>query len=217
VSQNKIGDFYLRRGAPGDADRALAAYHASLDTLEALARDNPGDALARRDLSVSQNKIGDFYLRRGAPGDADRALAAYQASLETREALARDNPDDARARRDLSVSQERIGDFYDQRCAPGDADRALAAYQASLDTREALARDNPGDALALWDLVVSLVKLGQLAGARDDTNAAVGFFGKAQQILETMDTEGREMDAQMRGLLEALRKMFGQGGDDADG
>ncbi|MBM3321505.1 MAG: DUF4062 domain-containing protein, partial [Candidatus Eisenbacteria bacterium] len=31
-----------------------------------------------RDLSVSLNKLGDFYLRRGESGDAGRALASYQ-------------------------------------------------------------------------------------------------------------------------------------------
>jgi tetratricopeptide (TPR) repeat protein len=209
VSQNKIGDFLLRRGAPGDADRALAAYEAALKTDLKLAEDNPGSAEARRDLSVSQNKIGDFHRRRGAPGDADRALAAYEAALETRRKLAEDNPDSAQARRDLSVSQERIGDVYLRRGAPGDADRALDAYEAALETRRKLAEDNPDSTQAQRDLSVSLVKLGQLKGQAGDTAAAQTYLREALAIIEGFAAEGRMMDPEMRGVRTWLREMFG--------
>jgi hypothetical protein len=183
-----LADFETTAGSFSRAEQVLVRYLALAQALardnpgDALARDNPGDALARRDLSVSQNKIGDFYLRRGAPGGADRALAAYQASLDTREALARDKPVDAQARRDLSVSQNKIGDFYLRRGAPGGADRALAAYQASLDTREALARDNPVDAQARRDLSVSQNKIGDFylrGGRRGCGPRARGLSGVA--------------------------------------
>jgi hypothetical protein len=35
---------------------------------------NPNDGEAPRDLSVSLNRLGDFFLKRGLEGDADRAL-----------------------------------------------------------------------------------------------------------------------------------------------
>ena len=70
---------------------------------ERLHQANPNDAQAARDLSVSLNKLGDFFLRRGLEGDADRALKAYEDSLQTRQRLHQANPNDAQAARDLSV------------------------------------------------------------------------------------------------------------------
>jgi tetratricopeptide (TPR) repeat protein len=209
VSQTKIGDFYLRRGGPGDDALALAAHQAALETLRQLVEDNPDSARAQRDLSISQNKIGDFYLRRSGPGDAELALAAYQAALETRRKLAEDNPDSAEARRDLSVSQERIGDFYLRRGGPGDDALALAAHQAALETRRQLAEDNPDSAEAQGDVSVSLVKLGQLSLQTGETEAAQGYLSEALDILESFAAEGRMMDPQMRATRAALREIFG--------
>ena len=65
---------------------------------------NPNDGEAARDLSVSLNKLGDFFLRRGLEGDADRALKAYEDCHKALERLHQANPNDAQAARDLSVS-----------------------------------------------------------------------------------------------------------------
>jgi len=192
VSQSEIGDFHQRRGGPGDAERALVYFQASLTSRERLARDNAQDALAQRDLSVLRERLGDFYRRRGAPGDADLALGFYQASLETLERLARDNPQDALAQRDLSVSQSKLGDFHQHRGSPGDSDLALGFYQASLATGERLARDNPQDALAQRDLSVSQSKLGdfhQHRGSPGDSALALGFY---QASLATAEWLARE-------------------------
>jgi Flp pilus assembly protein TadD len=182
VSQSEIGDFHQRRGGPGDAERALVYFQASLTSRERLARDNAQDALAQRDLSVLRERLGDFYRRRGAPGDADLALGFYQASLETLERLARDNPQDALAQRDLSVSQSKLGDFHQHRGSPGDSDLALGFYQASLATAEWLARENPQDGEAQRDLAISQERLGdfhQRRGGPADLEAALGYFDAA--------------------------------------
>src|SRR5204863_283218 len=131
VSLNKLGDFYLRRGEAGDAGRALEAYQGALEIAQRLRAANPNDAQAARDLSVSLNKLGDFYLRRGEAGDAGRALEAYQGSLEIFQWPPVFRSNDAQAARDLSVSLERLGDFYLRRGEAGDAGRALEAYQGA--------------------------------------------------------------------------------------
>ncbi|MEO1276885.1 MAG: hypothetical protein AAFV96_16435, partial [Pseudomonadota bacterium] len=88
----------------GSFSRGLQLEEASLATLRRLHEANPDDAQAARALSVSYERLGDFFLRRGQSGDADRALKAYEDSLEIAERLHEANPDDAQAARDLSVS-----------------------------------------------------------------------------------------------------------------
>jgi tetratricopeptide (TPR) repeat protein len=217
VSQNKIGDVYLRRGGPGDDALALSAYQAALEIARKLAEDNPDSAQARRDLSVSQSKIGDFYLRRGGPGYAALALTAYQASLATDRQLAEDNPDSAQARRDLSVSQNKIGDFYLRRGGQGDDALALAAYEAALETRHKLTEDNPDSAEARRDLAVSLFNLGRLSVKTGDREAALAYLSEALSIIETFAAEGRMMDPQMRATRAGLRKMLGLPPDEENG
>ena len=66
-----------RRRAPATraTDKALQSYQEALKLSEALAKADPNDAQAQRDLSVSYNKLGDVHLRLGA---TDQALQSYQ-------------------------------------------------------------------------------------------------------------------------------------------
>ena len=80
-----------------------------MEIFEALASADPNDTQARRDLSVSYNKLGDVHLQARR---TDKALQAYQKCLELREALAKADPNDAQARRDLSVSYNKLGDVH---------------------------------------------------------------------------------------------------------
>ena len=109
--------------AQGDGPGALAAYRTGLAIREALAARDPANTEWQRDLSVSQNKIGDVLV---AQGDGPGALAAYRTGLAIREALAGRDPANTEWQRDLSVSHERIGNVL---VAQGDGPGALAAYR----------------------------------------------------------------------------------------
>ena len=85
----------------GDLAGALAAYQESLDIARKLAAQDPGNAQAQRDVSVSMDSLGDVKLREG---DQAGALAAYQESLDIARKLAAQDPGNAQAQRDLSVS-----------------------------------------------------------------------------------------------------------------
>ncbi len=189
MSLNKLGDFFLRRGLEGDADRALKAYEDCHKTLERLHQANPNDAQAARDLSVSFERLGDFFLRRGLEGDADRALKAYEDSLQIAERLHQANPNDAQAARDLSVSLNKLGDFFLRRGLEGDADRALKAYEDSLKMLERLHQANPNDAQAARDLSVSLNKLGDFflrRGLEGDADRALKAYEDSLKTLERL-------------------------------
>ncbi|MBX7169186.1 MAG: toll/interleukin-1 receptor domain-containing protein, partial [Pirellulales bacterium] len=176
VSLERLGGFYLARGQAGDAEEALRCFQQSLEIAEDLQRANPGSAAAARDVSVSLNKLGDFYLARGQAGDAEEALRCFQQSLELREQLQRANPGSAAAARDVSVSLNKLGGFYLARGQAGDAEEALRCFQQSLEIAEDLQRANPGSAAAARDVSVSLNKLGDFYLAR-------GQAGDAEEAL----------------------------------
>ena len=74
------------------------AYQKCLEIGQKLANDDPQNAQARRDLSVTYSKLGDVnYLF----GDAAPALNAYQECLGIIQKLAHDDPQNADAQRDL--------------------------------------------------------------------------------------------------------------------
>jgi len=187
ISQQKLGDFYLGRGQPGDAERALGYYEASLKIAEGLHHRNPDSAQAARDLSVSQGKLGDFHLRCGQPGDEARALRYYEASLKIAEDLHRRNPESAKASRDLSISQERLGDFHLDRAQPCDADRALGYYDALHKSLEDMYHLNPDSARATWKLLKWQEKLGDLYLERaqpGDVDRALDYYQARENMLE---------------------------------
>ena len=64
-----------------------------------------------------------------------KRLKYYQESLTLRESIENKRPDSIEAKRDLSVSLEKLADIYLQK---GDADKALKYYQESLTLRESI-------------------------------------------------------------------------------
>jgi tetratricopeptide (TPR) repeat protein len=209
IAQQQLGDFYSRRGSEGDIDRALAANEAALETAAKLAEDIPDSFLAQRDLSVLQSRIGDLYLRRGTPDDFERACLLYEAVLRNASRSSENTPDNAIAKRDLAIAQDKSGSVYLRRGAPGDSDRALAAFEASLETRRKLVANNPDSAETRRDLLFSLAKLGQLKKQTGEKDAAQAHLSEALSIVETFATEGHTMDANMRALRTQLHKDFG--------
>ena len=184
--------------ARDDLDGALAAYQASLDIRERLARADPTNAGWQRDLSVSHVSIGDV---RKARGDLDGALAAYQAGLDIAERLNRADPTNAGWQRDLSVSHNKIGDL---RQARGDLDGALAAYQASHDIFERLARADPTNAKWQRDLFLSYYKLGDVA-RKSHKPAWRAYWQRAYEILSSLMARGVFVSANDTNALAQLR------------
>ena len=102
MSHDRLGNVLV---AEGKLAEARQAYEAGLDIAERLARDDPGNAQAQRDLSVSHNKLGDVLVDEGKLAEARQA---YEAGLGVRERFARGDPGNARAQRDLFVSHDRL-------------------------------------------------------------------------------------------------------------
>jgi site-specific recombinase XerD len=102
------------------------------------------------------------------------------------------------------VSFERLGDFYLRRGEGGDAERALAAYQKSLETRQRLYDQNPNDAQAARDLIVSHYKLAYYAEQSQNGQAMQRHLRDCRRILHHMVDRGIVLDDSLHQLMERL-------------
>jgi serine/threonine protein kinase len=178
----------------GVAESARRFYTRSMGVFQALAQADPHDAQARRDLSISYERLGDVHLQLGATG---QALRAYQEGLELRQALAQADPHDAQARRDLSISHNKLGDAHLQL---GATDQALRAYQEGLELRQALAQADPANVQAQQDLSRSFSDMAQ---AHERTNNLV----RARPWYEKMLGVDREISQRFPQNAAARRKV----------
>ena len=189
VSLNRLGGFLATRGQPGDAEKALGYFTRSLEMDEALLKANSSSEQATRDVSESLDSLGGFLATRGQRGDADKALGYFTRSLGLREALLKANPGSAQATRHISGSLTKLGGFLAERGQPGDADKALGYFTRSLELDETLLKANPGSAEATQDVLLSLIRLGDLLTTRSqpgDADRALGYFIRSLDLAETL-------------------------------
>ena len=195
VSLNKLADFLTRRGKAGDAELALAHYQRCLVINERLLGVNPESAQAARDVSVSLSKLADFLTWRVKAVDTDQALAHYQRSLEIDERLLEANPESAQAARDVAVSLDKLGDFRTRRGKAGDAAKALAHYQRSVEIRERLLGANPESVQAARDVVCSLERVANMQAQHGEHGAALANQQRALTLARQLwaNTKSYEM------------------------
>jgi lipoprotein NlpI len=109
----------------GDTQNALAAALKSRDITRGLLKEQPGNALWQRDLSLRLERIGFANLQ---AGDQAGALAAYEESLGIRRDLAKDK-NNPQAQGELSVTLADIGVV---KLGLGRVEEARASFDAAL-------------------------------------------------------------------------------------
>jgi tetratricopeptide (TPR) repeat protein len=160
----------LRLGA---ADKALKAYQDGLDLSQALAQAGPNDAQAKRDLSISYERVGDVQLRLGA---TDKALKAYQDGLELHHVLVQAHPDDIPAQRDLSVSYSKMAQAHER---AHDYARAREWDEKMLAVDRQLSERMPQSAGARGKVASDSETLSRLCARAGDWPAAVTYARQA--------------------------------------
>jgi tetratricopeptide (TPR) repeat protein len=210
VTYERLGDFYQRHCDEGSIERAFLNYDGALKVREKLMEERPASTEARRDVAVSQQKVGTFYLSRGSPGDEHRALQAYTIALEICKDLTVENSESAQAWGDLFVSYLKIGKLFLGTDGAVEANYAFEAVESSLNIANQLVMRNPNDAEAKRCVSVSLYTLGQIASRRGKDAEACEYFAKALEILESFVAEGQLMDPVMQSVLAELRQVFQQ-------
>ena len=165
-----IADLSTRRTLLESARQALARLSAS----------DPSNLDCRRDLSVSQERIGDLLQ---AQGDLEGALREYRASLEVSGSLSDADPSDLGSRRDVSVSHDRIGDVLQEQ---GDLTGALRAYRAGLRARQRLAASATSHMAWQRGLSVSHSKLGDILLTQGNLSGALREYRTNMKICERL-------------------------------
>ncbi|MBL8798626.1 MAG: protein kinase [Planctomycetia bacterium] len=137
--RRRLVDVHLRRGMLLDdtdkVEAAQAEFTQALEQLRQLAQVSPGPEQKLLEAEVLHQR-GVLHSRRS---QWPAALAQYDQSLKSRQALFDTDPQHVQYRRDLARSHGYIGDVY---MGLGDETRARKAYQASHELRWQLFEDN---------------------------------------------------------------------------
>jgi tetratricopeptide (TPR) repeat protein/serine/threonine protein kinase len=178
---------------PGSSPVRSLLLNTALKHLEKLSGYYLQQSTVDRGTAAALNEVGDLILEFGTvpggrgpqnsgvsnPGElrsaVESARRTYSRSMEIFRVLAETNPGDARARRDLSNSYERIGNAY---VHIGETANAMRAYRTCLDLREALAKADPYDTQAQRDLSISYEKLGDIHLHLGETAQAMHAYQK---------------------------------------
>ena len=189
VSLNSLGEFFVKRGQPGDVYKALSYGTRSLELREALLKANPGSDDATRDVMASLDRVGDFHARMNLIGDTEKALFHFTRCIELSEKRLKAIPNSAQAKRDLSIVLEKLGDLLAKHGQAGDAEKTLECFARCNDLRELLFKANPGSAQATREVSISLNKLGDflaIRGKPGDADTALGYFTRCNDLLDPL-------------------------------
>ena len=112
----------------GKLEEALKAYSDGLTIMERLGVVDQSNNSWARDLSLSQNNVGDVLV---AQGKLDEALKAYRGVLAIRERLATADPSNTEWERDLSLVYGRIGNVLKRKASSMRRSRPTATASPS--------------------------------------------------------------------------------------
>ncbi|HEY1931509.1 MAG TPA: tetratricopeptide repeat protein [Acetobacteraceae bacterium] len=175
-----LGNFADDYGRIGETAQQLGAAKQALAIARSLADAAPDDKDRQRDLSVSDEKVGDVLV---AQGNLPEALNRYRDGLAIAERLARADPGNAGWQDDLSLSHEKVGDVL---VAQGNLPEALVNYRADRAIMDRLARADPGNAGWQRDLSASDEKVGDVLVAQGNLPEALQSYRDGLAIAERL-------------------------------
>jgi len=170
---------HLRRGQLllqlGEPDAALAAYEAAQRGDESFLAVAPGDARAKRDLSVSRSFVASLVGER----DPVRGLELYAALLPPAAELAAADPTNAQLQRDLLVGYEDVAQMQGKL---GHWAESLDNHGKALVIAEALLRADPSNLQALQDLSVRHAQIGDVLLEKGDLPEALASYQRSLDL-----------------------------------
>jgi serine/threonine-protein kinase len=169
----RIGRIQTELGAADDARKALrsaiAAYQTELNN-------NPEDLASRAALADTWLALGDVADNLGGDNRGPDMLAAYEKTVEIREGLAHDHPDDLGCQKELAVAYSRLG--IAQSAVGRDA---MDAMSRSADIRQALILKSPDDAALNYAMGESLLNFATFLMWQGRHAAAMAMFVRSQE------------------------------------
>ena len=137
ATQARIGRIQMELGAAEAARRALKS---AIAAYQAEVAESPKDFALRAALADTWLSLGDLTYHFGGPDLPREVIAARDATVDLREGLARDRPEDLASRRDLADAYERLGVAHD-----GAGRDGLPAHLRGVEIRLALFLKSPDD------------------------------------------------------------------------
>ena len=154
---------------------------------EELARENPSDAQAHRELAQAYQRIG-FRLRdiaasaRGRSGLVS-ALEFQQKALEIKREVAKANPRNTRDRRDVADERMSLSEMQE---ATGNLPAAIAGYRESIATFLSISAADPSNAEARRDAAFAWFKQARLLARAGNTAEAMKSYAESLTTLRRL-------------------------------
>jgi eukaryotic-like serine/threonine-protein kinase len=181
VAYQRIGDVQGNYNFSnlGDSAGALASYRKAASIHEAIVAAHPADVQARRDLAVTDIKVGDMFVQLG---DAAAALDNYRKSLAISEEAYAVDPAPVVGRRNLALSHHKVGNTL---MSAGDMQGAYDHHRRALALREALSKEAP-TVRAHREVSISYERLSKVRRRMGDLPEALDFALKSMKISEDL-------------------------------
>jgi eukaryotic-like serine/threonine-protein kinase len=166
----------LARTANGSTER-LENYEKALAIREQLLEQQPGNGKLRRSVGHTLLKIAVTDPQKPA------AVEQGQRGAQMLEALAAENHDDARARREVGFAYYELGGIF---VAAENYPAALESRKKAFAIREEIAREDPENAQAAFDLAVAHADLAEVLTLTDALPGALHHAQESLAILEQL-------------------------------
>ncbi|HKG21568.1 MAG TPA: hypothetical protein VKC34_06680, partial [Blastocatellia bacterium] len=182
-----VENFYIRLGDvqldTGDAPGALQSYSLSREMTGRRARENPTDD-ANLGLAFGHSHVGEAL---GASGDVHGAIASYSEAARIVEELVRKHPSHPAYRAGLRIIYNWLGNFYGSPLfiSLGDREAALLYFRRGLVLAEALAVEDPKNAVAQLNLATNCGLVADIVSDADPARAA-DYYRRAISITRTL-------------------------------
>lgn len=160
-----------------------------------------GSEDARRELSLSYNRLGDLALGQGR---GDEARRSYQQALEERQQLLLLVPGSLRLRRDLAVSYQRLGNIE---LAMARYALARGWYEKEYAIEAALVEQSraPQD---LYSLLITHLKLTTVSQAQGLSGEVAEHLDRAEALYEELRRDGAfASHAELRRVEAAIAEL----------
>ena len=188
----------LARTAHGAAER-LACYQKALSMRQGLLAKKPSDRKMRRAVADSFLKVG-IAMDARQPGAGENARSGAQML----ESLSAEDPDDARARREVGFAYYDLGGIL---VAAKDYAGALPARQKAFAIRQEIARHDPKNAQAAFDFAVAHADLAEVLALTGGVSDALEHAQASLKILEQLSAADPTNAVYRRNLGLAQERM----------
>ena len=193
VVSERMGQIMARMG---DTAAGLKEQQRAAKVFTMTAKEEPGNLVRQRNLTIAHQNLGDSFLRMG---DLDTAMREYRTMQENCLRLLAKDPIRAEYRSDLAYSHQKIGDLLFFR--RGEIDGALLEYQKLLDIRRPLVAENPNNGVLKRELLMGLERMGVVITRQKDFPKALEYLEQAQQIARDLSAADAKNAVVKRDLM----------------